>query len=102
MIRRIEYDPNRATRIALVDYPDGIKPRYILAGGARAGDVVSSSGGRPTNTDDDSVSSVSIDIRPGNAMPLSEMPIGTIGTMSNWSGRGRRFRPLRRCLGHAG
>ena len=79
VIRRIEYDPNRTTRIALVDYPDGIKPRYILAPeGARAGDVVSSSGGRPTNSDDDSVSSVSIDIRPGNAMPLSEMPIGTI------------------------
>ena len=79
VIRRIEYDPNRTTRIALVDYPDGIKPRYILAPeGARAGDVVASSGGRPTNSDDDSVSSVSIDIRPGNAMPLSEMPIGTI------------------------
>ena len=78
VIRRIEYDPNRTTRIALVDYPDGIKPRYILAPeGARAGDVVASSGGRPTNSDDDSVSSVSIDIRPGNAMPLSEMPIGT-------------------------
>ena len=76
VIRRIEYDPNRTTRIALVDYPDGIKPRYILApDGAKAGDVISSRGGQPADGRD---ASSAIDVRPGNAMPLSEMPIGTI------------------------
>ena len=76
VIRRIEYDPNRTTRIALVDYPDGIKPRYILApDGAKAGDVVSSKGGQPS---DGAETSVAVDVRPGNAMPLSDMPIGTI------------------------
>ena len=76
VIRRIEYDPNRTTRIALVDYPDGIKPRYILApDGAKAGDVISSRGGQPADGRDPSSA---IDVRPGNAMPLSEMPIGTI------------------------
>jgi len=76
VIRRIEYDPNRTTRIALVDYPDGIKPRYILApDGAKAGDVVSSKGGQPS---DGAVTSITVDVRPGNAMPLLDMPIGTI------------------------
>jgi large subunit ribosomal protein L2 len=70
VVRRIEYDPNRTTRIALIDYPEGNKPRYILApDGTKAGDVVMSGNAESTNT---------IDLRPGNAMSLSEMPIGTI------------------------
>ena len=68
-VRRIEYDPNRSTRIALVDFLDdakGTKPSYVLAAeGMRAGStiVASTDGG--------------VDIRPGNAMPLKEIPVGT-------------------------
>ncbi len=60
---RVEYDPNRSARIALIAYADGDK-RYILAPvGLSAGDVVQAGPGS--------------DIRPGNALPLSLMPLGT-------------------------
>ena len=60
----IEYDPNRSSRIALLNYADGEK-RYILApDGLKAGDVVSSGEGA--------------DIKTGNALPLSAVPLGTV------------------------
>ncbi len=60
----IEYDPNRSARIALLHYVDGEK-RYILApDGLKAGDQV--------------VSSRHADIRPGNCLPLSFIPAGTM------------------------
>ncbi len=60
---RVEYDPNRSARIALIAYVDGEK-RYILAPvGLSVGDVVQAGPGS--------------DIRPGNALPLSLMPLGT-------------------------
>jgi large subunit ribosomal protein L2 len=63
-VATIEYDPNRTTFIALVHYADGEK-RYILAPeGLRAGDQV--------------VTSSSCDIKPGNCMPLSAIPLGTV------------------------
>ena len=63
--RRIEYDPNRTTRIALVDF-QGHNPMYMLAtDGMKAGDNV-------TAGDE------GVDIRPGNAMPLGAMPVGTL------------------------
>jgi large subunit ribosomal protein L2 len=59
----IEYDPNRTARIALVQYADGEK-RYILCPvGLKVGDSVRSGAGS--------------DVRPGNAMPLRDMPVGT-------------------------
>jgi len=59
----IEYDPNRSANIALLHYVDGEK-RYILAPkGLRVGDEV--------------VSAARADIRPGNTMPLENMPLGT-------------------------
>lgn len=59
----IEYDPNRSANIALLHYADGEK-RYILAPlGLREGDSV--------------VSGPRVEIRPGNAMPLSAIPVGT-------------------------
>src|SRR5690242_16465912 len=59
----IEYDPNRTSRIALLHYADGEK-RYILAPkGLAVGDTV--------------VSGPGSDIRVGNTMPLSEIPLGT-------------------------
>ncbi|MBI3974010.1 MAG: 50S ribosomal protein L2 [Chloroflexi bacterium] len=63
-VRTIEYDPNRSARIALVAYSDGDK-RYILAPlGLRVGDTLRSG--------------PDAEIRPGNAMPLRAMPVGTI------------------------
>ncbi len=60
---RVEYDPNRSARIALIAYADGEK-RYILAPvGLSAGDPIQAGPGS--------------DIRPGNALPLSLMPLGT-------------------------
>ncbi|HSW10305.1 MAG TPA: 50S ribosomal protein L2 [Bacillota bacterium] len=62
-VATIEYDPNRSARIALIHYADGEK-RYILAPvGLSVGDTVMSG---PT-----------ADIRPGNALPLVNMPLGT-------------------------
>jgi len=60
----IEYDPNRNARIALLHYVDGEK-RYILAPvGIEVGDMLNSGSGA--------------DIRPGNALPLRNIPTGTI------------------------
>ena len=63
-VATIEYDPNRTTRIALLHYVDGEK-RYILAPQElRVGDMV--------------VSSATADIKPGNALPLVNIPTGTL------------------------
>jgi large subunit ribosomal protein L2 len=62
-VTAIEYDPNRSARIALVQYVDGDK-RYILApDGIKVGEVISSGS--------------DADIKVGNAMPLSNIPVGT-------------------------
>ena len=64
VVQRLEYDPNRSAFIALVKYEDG-ELRYILAPlGLKAGDTV--------------VSSASADIKPGNCLPLANIPVGTI------------------------
>jgi len=63
-VLRLEYDPNRSAFISLVEYEDGER-RYILAPvGLKVGDTI--------------VSSVSADIKPGNTLPLSNIPVGTI------------------------
>lgn len=63
-VATIEYDPNRTAYIALVVYADGEK-RYILAPvGLKVGDVV--------------VSGPEADIKPGNTLPLKNMPVGTV------------------------
>ena len=60
----VEYDPNRSARLALLQYSDGEK-RYILAPlGLNVGDIV--------------VSSAKADIRPGNCLPLANIPVGTM------------------------
>ena len=60
----IEYDPNRSANIALIEYEDGEKS-YILAPlGLKDGDKV--------------VSGENVDIKPGNAMPISNIPVGTL------------------------
>src|SRR6202167_2116155 len=63
-VERLEYDPNRSAFIALIKYPDG-ELSYILAPQRlRLGDSV--------------VSGERVDVKPGNAMPLRNMPPGTI------------------------
>ncbi len=64
MVSAIEYDPNRSALIALLVYADGEK-RYILAPhGLKVGDTV--------------YSGVGSDIKPGNALPLENIPLGTV------------------------
>ena len=63
-VLRLEYDPNRSANIALLEYEDGER-RYILAPvGLAAGDKV--------------LSSAAADIKPGNALPLANIPVGTV------------------------
>ncbi|WP_259780398.1 50S ribosomal protein L2 [Aestuariispira ectoiniformans] len=63
-VERIEYDPNRTAFIALLRYEDG-EQAYILAPQRlKAGDKV--------------IAGNKVDVKPGNAMPLSNMPVGTI------------------------
>jgi large subunit ribosomal protein L2 len=62
-VASIEYDPNRSARIALLHYPDGEK-RYILwPVGLKVGDTV--------------ISSEKADIKPGNTIPLKNIPLGS-------------------------
>ena len=77
-VLRLEYDPNRSAFIALVQYEDGEK-RYILAPvGIGAGDTV--------------VSSAAADIKPGNCLPLENIPVGTvIHNIELYPGRGAQF-----------
>jgi len=63
-VAAIEYDPNRTARIALLHYQDGEK-RYILAPvGVNVGDTL--------------LSGETVDIRPGNALPIKGIPLGTV------------------------
>ena len=63
-VLRLEYDPNRTAYIALVEYTDGER-RYILAPvGLKEGDQV--------------LSSAAADIKPGNCLPIANIPVGTI------------------------
>ncbi len=64
VVERIEYDPNRSAFIALLKYEDG-ELRYILAPvGLKPGDTV--------------LSSAAADIKPGNCLPIANIPVGTV------------------------
>ena len=77
-VASIEYDPNRSARIALLEYEDGEK-RYIIAPlGVQVGDTLES-GSRA-------------DIRPGNALPIRNIPLGTqIHNIELYPGRGAQL-----------
>ena len=60
----IEYDPNRSANIALIEYKDGEKAYILAPQGITDGSKV--------------ISGDSVDIRPGNAMPISSIPVGTL------------------------
>ena len=63
-VAHIEYDPNRNARIALLHYKDGEKRYILMPNRVKVGDVIQSGPGA--------------DIRPGNALPLRNIPVGTV------------------------
>ena len=77
-VKTLEYDPNRSAFIALIEYQDGEK-RYIIApNGLKVGDTV--------------VASPSADIKPGNALPLANIPTGTfIHNVELYPGKGAQL-----------
>ena len=77
-VKTLEYDPNRSAFIALIVYQDGEK-RYIIApNGLKVGDTV--------------VASPSADIKPGNALPLANIPTGTfIHNVELYPGKGAQL-----------
>ncbi|MDL2232861.1 50S ribosomal protein L2 [Ruminococcaceae bacterium OttesenSCG-928-L11] len=74
----LEYDPNRTAHIALVQYEDGEK-RYIIApADLKVGDTI--------------VSGTSADIKPGNALPMANIPVGTfIHNIEMYPGKGAQL-----------
>ena len=63
-VERLEYDPNRTAFIALIQYQDGEKAYILAPQRLKEGDTV--------------IADKSADIKPGNAMPMSAIPVGTI------------------------
>jgi len=63
-VERIEYDPNRSAFIALVKYEDNTLSYILAPYGLKAGDVV--------------ISSANADIKPGNCLPIANIPVGTV------------------------
>ncbi|MBQ6165471.1 MAG: 50S ribosomal protein L2 [Clostridia bacterium] len=84
-VKTIEYDPNRSAFIALVEYEDGVKSYIIAPAEIKVGDVIESG--------------PDADIKPGNALPLSNIPTGTfIHNVELYPGRGGQ---LARAAGNA-
>ena len=74
----LEYDPNRSAFIALIQYEDGVKSYIIAPQGLKVGDTV--------------VAGASADIKPGNALPLENIPTGTfIHNVELYPGRGAQL-----------
>jgi len=63
-VERLEYDPNRSAFIALIKYEDGTLSYILAPNGLKAGDQV--------------VSSAAADIKPGNCLPIANIPVGTV------------------------
>ena len=63
-VLRLEYDPNRSANIALIQYEDGVKSYILAPEGLKVGDTV--------------MAGPSADIKPGNALPFANIPVGTI------------------------
>ena len=74
----LEYDPNRTAFIALIQYEDGEKSYIIAPNGLNVGDKV--------------VSGPNADIKPGNALPLANIPVGTIDhNVEHYPGKGAQL-----------
>ena len=63
-VERLEYDPNRSAFIALIKYEDGTLSYILAPNGLKAGDQV--------------ISSAAADIKPGNCLPIANIPVGTV------------------------
>ena len=77
-VTAIEYDPNRTAYIALIQYEDGKKAYIIAPLGLNVGDVI--------------YSSAEADIKPGNVLPIANIPVGTfINNIELYSGKGAQL-----------
>lgn len=77
-VQTLEYDPNRSAFIALVEYTDGEKAYIIAPEGLKVGDKVTAG--------------ANADIKPGNALPLTAIPVGTfIHNVELYPGRGAQL-----------
>ncbi len=84
-VKTLEYDPNRSAHIALIEYTDGTKAYILAPVGLKVGDTV--------------VAGPSADIKPGNALPLINIPVGTfIHNVELYPGKGGQ---LARAAGNA-
>jgi large subunit ribosomal protein L2 len=84
-VKTLEYDPNRSAHIALIEYADGEKAYILAPVGLKVGDKV--------------VAGPSADIKPGNALPLTNIPVGTfIHNVELYPGKGGQ---LARAAGNA-
>ena len=63
-VKTLEYDPNRSAFIALIEYEDGVKSYILAPDGLKVGDTV--------------MAGPNADIKPGNALPLANIPVGTL------------------------
>ena len=85
IVKTLEYDPNRSAHIALIEYADGVKSYILAPVGLEVGDTV--------------VAGPSADIKPGNALPLVNIPVGTfIHNVELYPGKGGQ---LARAAGNA-
>ena len=84
-VKTLEYDPNRSAHIALIEYADGVKSYILAPVGLKVGDKV--------------VAGPNADIKPGNALPLTNIPVGTfIHNVELYPGKGGQ---LARAAGNA-
>lgn len=84
-VKTLEYDPNRSAHIALIEYTDGEKAYILAPAGLKVGDKVSAG--------------PSADIKPGNALPLVNIPVGTfVHNVELYPGKGGQ---LARAAGNA-
>ena len=84
-VKTLEYDPNRSAHIALIEYTDGEKAYILAPVGLKVGDTVSAG--------------PSADIKPGNALPLTNIPVGTfVHNVELYPGKGGQ---LARAAGNA-
>ena len=77
-VMTLEYDPNRSANIALIQYEDGVKAYILAPEGLVIGDKV--------------VSSAAADIKPGNCLPIENIPVGTmIHNVELYPGKGAQL-----------
>ncbi len=84
-VKTLEYDPNRSAHIALIEYADGVKSYILAPVGLNVGDKV--------------IAGPAADIKPGNALPLVNIPVGTfVHNVELYPGKGGQ---LARAAGNA-